>query len=199
MQLESERVFSGIRMEDINEKKFCTKKGVVYNLKTRKVAVAELLPFLRKETVLNLCRQCPNFDKLWSCPPVVPDFDKFSARYKYADVFLFRAETSQFSAEENPTIACYEFLKKKNRKYVLKLEEEKSGLAVFSFSCDLCSKCRKKEGKPCKKPEKMRFNLTAFGFMIEDLSKVLMNHQISWSKDNNEAQYITQVSFLLHV
>jgi predicted metal-binding protein len=192
-------VFNGIRMEEINEKQFCAKKGRVYNLKTRKVAVAELLPFLQKETVFNLCMQCPNFDKLWSCPPFVPDFEKFSARYKYADVFLFWAETSQFSVEENPSIACYEFLKKKNRKYVLTLEKEKSGRAVFSFSCDLCSKCRKKEGKPCKKPKEMRFNLTAFGFMIEDLSKVLMNHQISWSKDKNEAQYITQVSFLLYV
>jgi predicted metal-binding protein len=191
-------IFSGIRMEEINEKQCRNKKGSVYNLKTRKVAVAELLPFLRKETVLDLCKQCPNFDNLWSCPPSVPDFEKFSARYNYADVFLFWAETGQFSAEEDPTIACYQFLKKKNRKYMLKLEEEKSGRAVFSFSCDLCAKCRKKEGEPCKKPKELRFNLTAFGFMIEDLSKVLMNHQISWSKDKNEAQYITQVSFLLY-
>ena len=186
-------------MKEINEKQFCTKKGRVYNLKTGKLAVAELLPFLKKETVLNLCMQCPNFDKLWSCPPVVPDFEKFSMRFKNADIYLFWAETSQFSGVDNPSIACYEFLKKQNRRHVLKLEKEKSGRAVFSFSCDLCSKCSKKEGKPCKKPEKMRFNLTAFGFMIDDLSKVLMNHQISWSKDKKEAQYITQVSFLLHV
>jgi predicted metal-binding protein len=185
-------------MEEIKEKQ-CLNKGRVYNLKTRTVTVPELLPFLKKETVFNLCAQCPNFDKLWSCPPIVPDFEIFSAIYKYADVFLFWAETSQFFKEKDPAIACYEFLKKENRKYVLKLEEEKSGRAVFSFSCDLCPKCGKKEGKPCRKPNKLRFNLTAFGFMTDDLSKMLMNHQISWSKDKNEAQYITQVSFLLYV
>ena len=195
--MKSAGIFNGVRMKEIKEKRFRTKKGRVYNLKTRKAAVAELLPFLKKETVFQLCMQCPNFDKLWSCPPIVPDFEKFSAKYKYADVFLFWADTRQFSAEENPTLACYEFLKKKNRKYLLNLEEEKSGRAVFSFSCDLCSICRKKEGKPCKKPDEMRFNLTAFGFMIEDLSQVLMNHRISWSKDKNEAQYITQLSILL--
>jgi predicted metal-binding protein len=186
-------------MNEINEKRCRTKKGMVYNLKPRTVAVAELLPFLKKEAVSALCRQCPNFDMLWSCPPSVPDFEKFAASYKYADVFLFWAETSQFSAEENPTIACYEFLKKKNRRYVLRQEMENSGQAVFSFSCDLCLKCTKREGKPCKKPKKMRFNITAFGFMTEDLSNDLMNHRVSWSKDGNEAQYITQVSFLLYV
>lgn len=186
-------------MDKINEKQCRTKKGMVYNLKTRKVAVAELLPFLKKKTVLDLCMQCPNFDMLWSCPPFVPDFEKFAAKYKYVEVLLFWAETTQFSEEENPAIACYEFLKEENRKYVLQLEEEKSGRAVFSFSCDLCSKCKKREEKPCKKPKKMRFNITAFGFMTEDLSNVLMNHRVSWSRDGKEAQYITQVSFLLYV
>lgn len=186
-------------MVEINEKRCHTKKGMVYNLKTRRVAVAELLPFLKKEAVFNLCMQCPNFDTLWSCPPSVPDFEKFAANYKYADVLLFWAETSQFSEEENPAIACYEFLKKENRKYVLQLEKKKSGQAIFSFSCDLCSKCEKREGKPCKKSKKMRFNITAFGFMTEDLSNILMNHRVSWSKDGNEAQYITQVSFLLYI
>jgi len=183
--------------QEISEKQFRTRKGRVYNLKTREVAVAELLPFLKKETVFNLCRQCPNFDQLWSCPPIVPDFEKFSAGYEKAGMFLFWAATGQFAEEENPAIACYEFLKKKNRRYMLKLEKEKTGQAVFSFSCDLCSKCGKKEGKACKKPEKIRFNLTAFGFNIDDLSKVLMNHPISWSTDKNEAQYITQLSILL--
>jgi predicted metal-binding protein len=75
-------------MNEINEKRCRTKDGMVYNLKTRRVAVAELLPFLKKETVADLCRQCPNFDMLWSCPPSVPDFEKFTASYKYADVFL---------------------------------------------------------------------------------------------------------------
>ena len=196
--MKSAGIFNGIRMKEIKEKRFRTKKGRVYNLKTRNVAVAELLPFLKKEAVFQLCLQCPNFDKLWSCPPSAPDFEKFSARYKYADMFLFWAETKQFSEEENPTLACYEFLKKKNRQYLLKREKEKSGRAVFSFSCNLCSICGKKEGKPCKKPEKMRFDLTAFGFMVEDLSQVLMNHQVSWSKDKNETQYITQISFLLY-
>lgn len=183
--------------EQIQHKTF-KRDGHTFNLKQRSIAVSEILPFLKKEMVLDLCRQCPNFDNQWSCPTVVPDFEKFSSRFKNAEILLFWSETSQFAQEENPSTTCYEFLKKKSAVKVLKLEKKLEGRAILSFSCNHCKECSKKENLPCRKPSKMRYNLTAFGFLIDDISRELMNHELSWSKDKKEAEYITQVSLVLH-
>ena len=57
----------------IKEKQF-TKGKVAYGLKKKKVALEDLLPFLQKEFVLDLCKKCPNYKNNWSCPPKTPSF-----------------------------------------------------------------------------------------------------------------------------
>ncbi|MHA1380632.1 MAG: DUF2284 domain-containing protein [Candidatus Helarchaeota archaeon] len=128
---------------------------------------------------------CRNYNTHYSCPPhsFSPQIFREKLR-KWDKVILFTISKTLeefWNEERHREIEKFSFYHKKivsrlteNRmhKILIKVEEffKEWGLSVFGLaggSCHSCKICGLKEGKSCKKPEKMRMSLESVGIDVE--------------------------------
>lgn len=58
------------------------KNGKIFNLKALVCENKDLIKYMKRDYLLNLCAEgCPNYNTNWSCPPNSPRFDEYSADY----------------------------------------------------------------------------------------------------------------------
>lgn len=56
-------------------------------------------------------------------------------------------------------------------------------ISLSSGGCNLCNVCSRKDGIPCRQPDKMRYSLDAFGFDLTAITKDMFDIDILWCKD----------------
>lgn len=174
-----------------------TERGEI-KLRRVELSVQHLAEFRDPIKVQLLCSEgCDNFGKSWTCPPNAKSFEEFSKGYVEAEVFLFVLPIEAFNDEDNPGMACYDFLKGESKKILLEQEVLKKGVAIISHTCDLCTPCAMKLGQPCVSPRAMRYHMTSFGFRVDTICDELFQHSISWTSNSGESAYITQVGVVL--
>ena len=62
---------------------------------TKVITMTQLFEYYRQEEVEGYCKTCPNYDKIWSCPPY--DLDVIEPLKSYDRVLLLGIETTDFS------------------------------------------------------------------------------------------------------
>ena len=141
---------------------------------------------------ITYCRECPRYDTVWSCPPLSFDADEYLKRFSRLSVVGAKIVLSQKVLEAADTA---EKVKDTGWKIISKvkleledkmrqLEGQVSGsVALSSGGCNLCKECSRKEGKPCRMPEKMRHSLDAFGFDLSAITKDMLGIEILWCRD----------------
>ncbi len=64
------------------------------------------------------------------------------------------------------------------------MEEQIPGsISISSGGCNLCNECNRKDGLPCRQPDKMRYSLDAFGFDLTAITKDMFDIDILWCKE----------------
>lgn len=143
------------------------------------------------ETFCDYCKSCPNYDKVWSCPPGVPGAKDFLGNYPevitIAVKVIYNKEdrVGSITAEmlEKLRQNTYGKVKKILYETLLYIEKENPGtLLLGAGRCEQCENCSRILGLPCRKPEKMRYSLTAFGFDFKKLVKELFDQELLWSQ-----------------
>ena len=56
-------------------------------------------------------------------------------------------------------------------------------VSLSSGGCNLCKLCSRKDGHPCRQPDKMRYSLDAFGFDLTAITKDMFDIDILWCKE----------------
>ena len=56
-------------------------------------------------------------------------------------------------------------------------------VSLSSGGCNLCKECSRKDGQPCRQPDKMRYSLDAFGFDLTAITKDMFDIDILWCKE----------------
>ena len=150
---------------------------------------------------LEACKTgCPNYGLKWSCPPFSKVYYKLSERYKYAYILVFSTSMDKYVDIKNKYLAikaANSTLKSEIEKLSRKIEEDQDGYALLSGSCRLCKPCNKKLGKPCKKPDKMRYSMEATYLDVSSISKELLGHELKWYKKNCLPEYTSTVCTIL--
>ena len=82
-------------------------------------------------------------------------------------------------------------------KMARELEEQLKGYALLSGSCRLCKPCNCKIGKPCKRPQKMRYSMEAAHLDVNKISTEKLEHPLLWYKNKQLPQYTSTVSLVL--
>ena len=152
-----------------------------------------------------LCRQCPSYGRVWSCPPY--DFDARTVSDGFKTVTLM-ATTIEFDEQTRASCKTAEQSSAMGReamqevwKDVLprlyKMEREHPGSRCFTFRCSLCPEgCTRPEGKPCRHPDRMRHSLESVGFDIVAMSRDLLGIDLEWSSDGSLPRHLTLVTAL---
>jgi predicted metal-binding protein len=151
------------------------------------------------------CKECNNYNSLWSCPPLEIDVNQFLLDYNYIYVIgvkiIYDAETikSAKTPEKIKEITMHSLkeVKSKLSDTLLALERQiPASVSLASGGCHLCQRCKRCDKLPCEHPEKMRYSLDAFGFDLTAITSDLLQIDLKWSKDTLP-EYYTLIHALL--
>ncbi len=151
-----------------------------------------------EDRFMGMCRRCPNYGRLWSCPPF--DFDSTAMLRRWTKALIVAMEIDipeRTPVGEAASLTRAPRTELENR--LLEMERECGGLAFgFSGMCLRCENCTRSEGKPCCHPDKVRPALEAYGFDIGKTVTDLFGLQLQWAEGDILPPTLIFVAGLLH-
>jgi predicted metal-binding protein len=173
------------------------------------ISVEEYLrDYVDVATFLEDCKACPNYNKIWACPPYDFNPEEYWNRYTQFHVIgkkiIFNTEILEknYSKEEMRELLDSTLFKEKQKlaEELWKMEEKESGSKSLSAAnCTLCGhgNCSRPQGKPCKHPEKMHYSIESLGGNVGKTCSKLMGVELEWLTEGKLPNYLMLVSGLL--
>ena len=161
--------------------------------------------YQNREKFMAYCRECPRYDSLWSCPPLSFDVDEFLKPYTWVNILCAKINLDKETIRRASTVEkikdngweIVSAVKLGTDERLRNLETQIPGsLSLSSGGCNLCERCTRKSGTPCRQPDKMRYSLDAFGFDLTAITKDVFHIDILWCKDSLP-EYLTLIHGLL--
>lgn len=152
--------------------------------------------FVDLARTMPACERCGAYGKRWSCPPF--DFDPMTIwqSYKYINIY-----GRQIWPEEDATDMKGIFYKEKEE-MLLDMEGDAEAygesMILVAGCCDVCEKCTRSKGQPCRKPELCRHSMESIGGDAEKTSKEIFGVSMLWSRDGRHPEYYMLITALLH-
>ena len=162
-------------------------------------ATNEILAYLSPEEFNSYCKTgCPNYNQKWTCPPNCPPFIDYAKNYPKLNLYLFYTSPNQFDfiSQKDRSLTAYNFIKEELQSYLSEIEPV-NGKMIAANSCEICKICALIKGNQCHIPEKVRYNLVAFGFNVSKIMSDLFQHKIKWAKQNEPSEYVSSVGAIL--
>jgi len=164
--------------------------------------------FVDVGTFLECCKECPNYNTTWSCPPY--DFNPKDVWKAYTSLHLIGIKillSEEARKEEYSPIMLqkksYQILKDVKEilsKELFLMEQDFAGsMALLAGSCSVCGegKCSRRCGKACIVPEKMRYSVESIGGDVGKTAKELWGIELLWAENGRLAEYMMLVGGLL--
>lgn len=140
----------------------------------------------------------------WNYPPFDFDVDEIWNSYNKLRIIAFKIDFSSeeqehdFSQDElNFVLKRFERLKVKLMNEIYVLENEDS-LGLYLGKCNMCMRCTREFGMPCKMPFKMRYSIESLGGEVDRAIEDIFGHKILYAHDGKLPEYIIFVGGLLY-
>ena len=157
--------------------------------------------YIDTDMTFAACRKCENFGSKWSCPPF--DFDPvldFWERYGELTLVCYRMDLG----DERDTITDEELTglffenKKLMDRDLAEMAEARPGSTILAAgSCDVCSRCARKDGLPCRMRGKMHYSIESLGGKVPETVHDLFGFDVLWMKDGKHPEYYILIGGLL--
>ncbi len=166
----------------------------------KKISVEEYIRgYVNVAEFLGYCRQCPNYDKVWSCPG--HDFDPEEYWRDYSSLNLLGYKINFDGTEtENRSLEIMAEVKKQLTEELFEMENAHPGsVSLSAGSCSTCGKgsCTRPSGKPCRYPDKMRYSIEALGGNVGKTVHDLLGIELEWIEEGKVPSYFVLVGGLL--
>ena len=76
--------------------------------------------------------------------------------------------------------------------------EDENSLALFLGNCNLCMKCTREFGMPCKMPFKMRYSIESLGGNVDQIIEDVFGFKILYAQNNHLPEYMIFVGGILY-
>lgn len=160
------------------------------------------------EEFLPYCRQCQNYNQVWTCPEF--DFDPYEywnrfKTFRIIGVKIIIPEDiagKTWSKEERLKLTD-EILWKEKRKLsaeLYDLEKQYPGsVSLGAGTCQLCpaGHCAKRDGKPCRNGDMLRYSIEALGGNVGLTVTKYLKQQLEWIEDGKMPRHFILVCGLL--
>lgn len=155
------------------------------------------------ERFMGLCKDCENYGKNWNCPPF--DFDVMDIwnSFNKLKIIAFKLDFSDEELNMEYSDKELEFILKRLERMKVRLMndiyalEDENSLGLFFGNCNLCMKCTREFGMPCKMPFKMRYSIESLGGNVDQLIEDVFGFKILYAKDNRLPEYLIFVGGVL--
>lgn len=158
---------------------------------TKEISAADLYDlYCNPEKFLPFCKECPDYSRVWSCPPGVPNSKVFE-KYRYATIIGVKvsySESARKAAEKSPEDTekvradTYGRVKHKVLNALLKAEKLTTpSYTIAAGRCEICERCARMDGLVCRNPLALRYSFSAYGFDLGRISQELLNIPLVWA------------------
>lgn len=149
-----------------------------------------------KEKFESLCRKCPHYGTIWTCPPLAFDPEFIWGSYDnieiICDKIVFKAEQIESDSQselirgeesvEAVKQSVHREAKKQLETRLLLTEEKRSQTrALFPGTCNQCKECQRTLRKPCISPSSIRYSIEALGGDVAKLLEEEFGLSFDWS------------------
>ena len=171
----------------------------VENYSTRVKVADYIREYVNVEEFLEKCKECPNYGKIWSCPPF--DFDPYGYWKNFSELEI-KAKKIIFkepvTAEESRNILT----EIKDGMTAELYESEGKYPGSISLSAGSCSMCREKgctrpDGKACRHCDIIRYSIEAIGGDVGRTVSRLLGIDLEWVTEGEVPSYFVLVGGLL--
>lgn len=155
--------------------------------------------YVNVEEFLGYCKNCKNYEKVWSCPSY--DFNP-EEYWKEYDELLVVARKIIFDKEVDIP-RSYEIMlevKQDMSRELYEMKKEYPGsVSLSAGSCNLCEKdgCTRLAGEPCRHPDLMRYSIESIGGDVGRTVSKLMGYELEWIEEGKVPSYYVLVGGLL--
>jgi len=172
--------------------------------KTGVIEINELIgKYCFPDKFMEFCKVCPEYNKVWSCPPLDINPPEYLREYDYAVVMGTKIkyapdfiEKSKGDIEVAKT-TVYD-ISVKVRNALLHTEGRRQNIkAIAPGSCNICRPCQRAFAKRCKYPEKMRYSFDSFGVDLTEIAENLLGTKLLWVKDGLPEYHMLISAFLI--
>ena len=157
-------------------------------------------------TFLECCKQCGNYETVWSCPSY--DFDPEDYWRRYDNFHLIgvkicfpREMTEKTYGKDELGTLVQETLwaeKKKLTAELMEMEKENPGsVSLSAGSCMNCKPCTRPMGEPCRFPDKMRYSIESIGGNVGLKVTKYLKQELLWMEEGRLPEYFILVCGLL--
>jgi len=174
--------------------------------------------FVAVEEFLEACKACPNFGRVWSCPPYDFDVLEYWNRFKRFRVIARKIYLDGISTQEEAAVLLAS-VKDDMSAELYELERQvPESVSLSAGSCGVCrglqeepqteseekpyvslggSCCTRAEGQPCRCQEKMRYSIESLGGNVGLTCRKLMGIQLEWVEEGKLPSFFVLCGGLL--
>jgi len=159
-------------------------------------------------TFLECCRECPNYNRIWSCPSY--DFDVLNYWNQYKTISLYGhqiifdevTKNKSYTHEELNEFIHSVVSKEKQllteQLFALEIKYPES-ISLSAGSCQLCgiNNCTKTKGLPCRHPEKLRYSIESLGGNVGKTISDCFHIELEWVEEGKLPNHFVLVCGLL--
>lgn len=155
----------------------------------KELTMSELLTFYDDEKVTASCKNCPNYDRIWSCPPHQFNTYDYLKQYERVHLYLGKINLDLKVVQKADIRGIFDQERRKFSDHLLSLETEES-VAVIAGNCYQCDVCMRIKGEPCILKDKKRYSLEALGLKVGEVAK-FAGVELKWSKGEISPYLVT--------
>ena len=140
----------------------------------------------------------------WNYPPFDFDVDDVWNSYNKLKIIAFKIDFSKEELDHTFEEKELEFILKRFERMKVKLMNEiyalenEDSMGLFLGKCNLCMRCTREFGMPCKMPFKMRYPIEALGGDVDRSIEDYFGFKIKYAKDGKLPEYLIFVGGLLY-
>ena len=152
----------------------------------------------------GLCKECEDYGKNWSCPPFDFDVMEIWNTFEKLKIIAFKIDFDEEELSREYDVRELDFILKRVERMKIKLMneiyalEDENSYGLFLGKCNLCMKCTREFGMPCKMPFKMRHSIESLGGNVDKCIEDIFGFKILYAQNIHLPEYIIYVGGLLY-
>lgn len=160
----------------------------------KNISIEELMAFYKPIEVEGYCESCPNYNKIWSCPPHDFDREAFLAPYSMAKI-IGEVITPE---QESELLDCFQKARRVLGDALIPLSETGQVEVLIAGNCYQCETCTRGEGTPCSQKSRCKYSLESIGFMVGEIAENVLNEPLSWGCSDDRPKTLMTVAAVLY-
>lgn len=160
---------------------------------TKHISKKDLFEYYKPKLVQGYCESCPNYGKIWSCPPLAVDAETYLSAYEH--VLLIGDEI--FKTDGIPINTSFQEARQVLGNQLIELSGNTDLEVLIAGNCYCCKSCQREENKSCIYENKCKYSLESLGFLVSDISEKVLEIPLKWGQSGEEPPSLVAVAAIL--